>query len=215
MLCCAVLVLVIGVFRVCWSLLRGPDRVSEPGFAPPARRPAPGLGPSGRGLAGTDRRTSDRTPSASPARGRPLLRVGWLFIALGTCGYAAAIGGMVGLGVAEALPGPGAVWAARNAVLGVVVVVAAVGAGRTTAGWPSGRDALLCGLCVVGMTWSLLGIADMHVFAVLEVGHGSPGWDLVFHGSGVALAAAGLLARSRPPTPVAAPQLVERGSGGC
>jgi hypothetical protein len=218
MLCCAMLVLVIGVFRTGWSLLRGSDRESEPGFAPPARRPAPGPEPSGRGLAGTDRRTSDRTPTASPARGRPLLRVGWLFIALGTSGYAAVIGGMVELGVAEVLPGPGAAWMVRNAVLGVVIVVAAVGAGRSTGGWPSGRHALVCGLFVVGMTWSVVGVADMHVFAVLEVGRGSPGGDLVFHGSGIALVAAGLLTRSWGSgfgTPVGAPSLGERRSSGC
>ena len=218
MLCCAVLVLVIGVFRAGWSFLRGSGRGSEPGFAPPARRPAPGPEPSGRGLAGTDRRTSDRTPAASAARGRPLLRAGWLFIALGTSGYAAAIGGMVGVGVAEVLHGPGAAWAVRNAVLGVVVVVAAVGAGRSTGGWPSGRDALVCGFCVVGVTWSVLSVADMHVFAVLEVGRGWPGWDVVFHGSGIALTAAGLLSWSWSSgcgTPVVAPQLGERRSSGC
>ena len=218
MLCCAVLVLVLGVFRAGWSFLRGSDRGSEPGFAPPARRPAPGPGPSGRGLAGTDRRTSDTTPSASPARGRPLHRVGWRFIALGTSGYAAVIGAMVGVGVAEVLPGPGAAWVVRNAVLGVVVVVAAVGAGRSIGGWPSGRDALVCGFWVVGVTWSVWSVADMHVFAVLEVGRGSPGWDLVFHGSGIVLAAAGLLTRSWGSgfgTPVVAPQLGERRSSAC
>src|SRR5690242_14816350 len=40
MFCCAVLIIVLGLCRVAWLFLRGSGRGSEPGFAPPARRPA-------------------------------------------------------------------------------------------------------------------------------------------------------------------------------
>ena len=46
MLCCAALILVLGLCRAAWVYLRrsgpGSGHGSEPGFAPPARRPAPG-----------------------------------------------------------------------------------------------------------------------------------------------------------------------------
>jgi len=42
MFCCAILILVLGLCRAVWVFLRGSVRGSEPGFAPPARRPAPG-----------------------------------------------------------------------------------------------------------------------------------------------------------------------------
>ena len=49
MFCCAVLILVLGLCRVAWLFLRGSVRGSEPGFAPPARRPAPGARSAGDG----------------------------------------------------------------------------------------------------------------------------------------------------------------------
>ena len=55
MLCCAALILVLGLCRAVWVFLRGSVRGSEPGFAPPARRPAPGPWSAG-----------DRPPGAGP-----------------------------------------------------------------------------------------------------------------------------------------------------
>ena len=42
MFCCAALILVLGLCRAAWLFVRGSVRGSEPGFAPPARRRAPG-----------------------------------------------------------------------------------------------------------------------------------------------------------------------------
>jgi hypothetical protein len=55
MFCCAALILVLGLCRAVWVFLRGSVRGSEPGFAPPARRPAPGL-----------RSAGERPPRAGP-----------------------------------------------------------------------------------------------------------------------------------------------------
>ena len=55
MFCCAVLILVLGLCRAVWVFLRGSVRGSEPGFAPPARRPAPG-----------PRSAGERPPGAGP-----------------------------------------------------------------------------------------------------------------------------------------------------
>ena len=69
MFCCAVLILVLGLCRVAWLFLRGSVRGSEPGFAPPARRPRPG--PVGRGAtAGAGRGFADvGQPVGRPAGG--------------------------------------------------------------------------------------------------------------------------------------------------
>jgi hypothetical protein len=66
MFCCAALILALGLCRAVWVFLRGSVRGSEPGFAPPARRPSPGPRPAG-----------ERPPGAGPGfadLGQPVRR---------------------------------------------------------------------------------------------------------------------------------------------
>ena len=71
MFCCAVLILVLGLCRAVWVFLRGSVRGSEPGFAPPARRPAPGPGRPGSDRRGPDQGGSPMSVnlSAGPTTG--------------------------------------------------------------------------------------------------------------------------------------------------
>lgn len=66
MFCCAALILALGLCRAVWVFLRGSVRGSEPGFAPPARRPSPG-----------PRSAGERPPGAGPGfadLGQPVRR---------------------------------------------------------------------------------------------------------------------------------------------
>ena len=74
MFCCAILILVLGLCRAVWVFLRGSVRGSEPGFAPPARRPAPeprsdGPGAQGAGPGFADVGQPFRRPDDGPDGG--------------------------------------------------------------------------------------------------------------------------------------------------
>lgn len=178
MACCVIAVFVIGVVRGCWFRLPGVPAPAEVGFAPVARRAAPGAAPSAPGPAPV--RT--QTPALSP------FSVGLVFLAFGTATYAAAIQALVLDGWVE--PQAGAVpWWARTAVLGITVLscvaMAAAGPESRRAGTPKAvRAAMLWG---IGAAWWMWAIVDMHVFGLVEVGGGTLVADVLFHGPGAVM----------------------------
>lgn len=180
MACCAIAVLVIGMLRACWHRLPGvPDPV-EVGFAPVARRAAPGS-------AAPDAPVRPASaPSLAPAA------VALVFVALGTVTYAAMVLALVGAGWAHST-GSGAAWSVRSALLVALALASVIAAARWAQPRRSGparlgRAAMLWG---TGSAWWTLGIVDMHVFGLVEVGGGSLAADVAFHGAGAVLMLAG------------------------
>lgn len=196
MLCCALLIAVLGLVREAWFLLPGTTRPPEPGFAPVARRPAPGS--SMPATVATP--TTVATAAASPGRVATAL----LLVALGTVTYAVVVYLLLLLGLAQARTGSAYLWLARDVLLGMLALSAAALAARRprpTRRVPS-RQVQGSALAGLGSAWFLLGVADMHAFSLLEVGGGSLAADLVFHGSGAVLVLAGaLLLSARAPHP--------------
>lgn len=201
MLCCAALVLVIGLLREGWFLLPGTTRPTEPGFAPVARRAAPGASTG----ASTGEVPAPEHPAPAPATGptvAPRAAVVAAF-AVGTLTYGVVVYVLLLLDLAATSGGSVGTWLLRDAVLAIAVLTCAWGA--TTMPAPRARvrpervrAAALVGL---GSAWWWLGLADMHLFDLFVVADGSLGWDLVFHGAGAALIVAGAVVLARPTPP--------------
>lgn len=183
MLCCALLILVLGVFREAWFLLPGRSRSVE-GFAPVARRPAPG----------EPMPAVADFPRERPGRTAGLLVAG----SIGTITYAAL--GYVLLLVGPLEPGSATApaWVVRDVVLAALALLAAGAAvlAPTVTTPPEPAETRGAWLCGIGAAWWSLGLADLHVFGVVGIGGGLV-VDLLFHGAGLALLLAGgaLLAR--------------------
>ena len=107
--------------------------------------------------------------------------------------YLVFVSGLIAVGAAQSREDDVAAWAARSLIVAVLAIDALI---RTSAGQTGGAGAALMG---AGTAWLVLGLVDMHVLRLLDVAHGSPVWDGVFHGLGSALFVAGwLLAGHRP-----------------
>ena len=183
--CCIVIALVIGLGRRVWFGLVPGAHPAEPGFAPPAARPAPGP-------------ARPAQPGPGP-RARPATTSSWRgllpFVAAGAALYTAAVALLTVLGAATGSNGAG--WVPRD-VLVVAVALGALLLGRHATVRAS--DRVPFALIGCGSTWLLLGLLDMHVFGLFDIAHGAVLPDLLFHGSGSAATTAGLLLRLRLPT---------------
>ena len=199
MVCCLALVVLIAAARRAWFALPGTGEPQEPGFAPPARRPAPGA------------------EAASPAEGvltaprsvRPpaVVAVARGFVA-GTWIYMASLVLLAALGAVE-LSGAASPWVVRSAFAAAVVAAALWAAGRAPA--PAGST-IGCALIGGGAAFSLWSLVDMHAYSLVEIADGSLLWDASVHGVGPMMVTAGILLTRRRPASVAAEPAVAAGA---
>lgn len=176
MVCCLTFGALLAVFRRTWLLLTGrrPERVAR--FAPVAYRPAPG----------------EPMPAMCPQEALPAAIPLMRWAAAGVVLYLVAVGVLLWLEVAGS-EASAAVWVLRTALY-LAVLLLALRLARSSI--PRERLAPWA-LITVGLVCFELGILDMHLFALLEIG--SPLGDLAFHGLPVAAALAGaILLPSRP-----------------
>ena len=177
MTCCIVGLLILSVVNRIRRALGG--RVDEPAlFAPVARRPAPGQT--------VPRPVAPVAAAPAAAVSSPVFRYCALGVAL--CLVAAPL--LVWAGVLENTA-PTAVWLVRGVCYLALIVVAlvlsrSVGLLRnaTGPGWF---------LVVLGAVVFESGVADMHVFRVIEVDHGNLMGDIIFHNVGPLIAVVGAL----------------------
>lgn len=191
MACCLALVVLIAAARRAWFALPGTGEPQEPGFAPPARRPAPGAvaAPPAEGIRAAPRSVP---PPAVAAAARGFVTGTWV--------YMAALVLLAALGSAE-LSGAASPWAIRSALVLAVVAVALWAAGRAPAPAGSATGRALIGGGGAFWLWSLV---DMHAFPLVEIAAGSLLWDAVVHGVGPMMVTAGILLARRRPAPIAA-----------
>jgi hypothetical protein len=178
MACCLAVALLIAVVRGAWFRLFPARRPARAGFAPPARRPAPGPVLSGAvaaasvelgaGGAGPPRRASVRT------------RAGFLLVGglLGVAGYAATAELAIGTGLVQAAP------MERLVVVVTALAVAAVLAarqrrrGRLDLAVDGRGDRVRLerrrgsGLIGAGAGWSVASVVDMHLLGLVSLGAG-------------------------------------------
>lgn len=198
MLCCLVAgSLMAMVFRIrMWLTRRRPGSLNL--FAPPARRSAAG----------------EPVPTGVPARPQPprgrdhrALRA----IGAGVLLYAVITAGLLRAGLVHSTA-DATTWAVRTALWLATATALSALAWRRTVGRRRStvrlREQIGCALAGIGVAWFVLGVADTHLFDVFALGsqsphaahagapshrHASTWWDVVFHGSGAALAIAGWL----------------------
>jgi hypothetical protein len=172
-LCCAALLFVLGLFRK-----------AEPGFAPSARRPAPGS-ESPQVVQREDEPIEIRSSLAA----RALAGFG-----IGSLLYSVLVYGLIvsWADAAHSRSGLGA-WLVRDAAVAVLAVGALIIAKRRSDPQLPSYATWLMGM---GIAWWLLGFVDMHLLGLFELDGGMPA-DLLFHGSGVVLVAAGAIAFGR------------------
>lgn len=198
MLCCLVAgSLMAMVFRIrMWLTRRRPGSLNL--FAPPARRSAGGEPVPTRGPA-----------PPQPVRGRDhrTLRA----IAAGVLLYVVITAGLLRAGLVHSTA-DNPTWTVRTTLwLATAAALSAVAWWRTVGRRRSAvplREQIGCALAGIGVAWFLLGVADTHLFDAFALGpqsphaahagapahhHASTWWDIVFHGSGAALAIAGWL----------------------
>jgi len=210
MACCLAVALVIAVVRAAWFRLFPARRPARAGFAPPARRPAPGLVPSGAVAAAPVELGVGGAGPTWPASAGFLL-VGGL---LGVAGYAATAEVAIGARLAQAPP------LERLVVVVTLLAVAAVlvarqrrrGRGKPVTGRadrarPQRRRG--SGLIVAGAGWSVASVIDMHLLGLMPLdaghqpgmshgmsasaGHGFGPAELLLHGPGLVAVALGCL----------------------
>lgn len=195
MLCCAVLLAIVGVL-----LRRG--QLRDP-FPPTARRSADGTTPFAAAQA-------FEQPQSQPARGRAAVLRG---AAVGVVLYVASVTALTATGAAEPLDASGLHWFLRDLLFAVLAATALVLAARDRGRAPAKRQRAAYAVAGAGAAWTVLGIVDMHVFMLFELAHGQLLWDAVFHTAGVwAMCTALLLARR--PLATGAPAGVARQSAG-
>jgi hypothetical protein len=176
MLCCAALLFMLGLLREAWFRLPFTHRAPEPGFAPVAHRPAPGMATIDIPI----------TPRASIRR-RAFFAPALVGFAVNSGAYVLFVYGLAATGIAHTNPGP---WALRTAGIVVAALTALAVAARfadTALAQPS------VWLIGAGAAWWVLGLIDMHVFGLFDIRGGLPA-DLAFHGSGAVLIVVGAVA---------------------
>lgn len=188
MLCCVAVLFVLGLFRETWFRLPFTKRKAEPGFAPTALRPAPGI-------------NAPAVAMLEPA-GAPAGRAEWaapvlMAFGLGSFAYSGLVYGLVLSSISAGHPRPTLeVWLWRDSTMAMFAVTAILVARRLAdAQNVSLYRAVPPWLLGIGLAWSLFGVADMHVFGLFHVVSHSA--DLLFHGTGVALAIVGAVALRR------------------
>ncbi|HZE66593.1 MAG TPA: hypothetical protein VE081_08195 [Sporichthyaceae bacterium] len=218
MACCLAVALVIAVVRAAWFRVFPARRPARGGFAPPARRPAPGPVPSGA-IAAAPVQLGVRGAGPTWPASAGFLVVGAL---LGVAGYAATAEAAIGTRLVPAPP------LERLVVVVTVLSVAAVlvarqrrrrrgepVGGRADRARPERRPG--SGLIVAGIGWSVASVVDMHLLGLVPLGAGhlhgtSPGMshgmsagvsaaaghgfgpvELVLHGPGLVAVALGCL----------------------
>lgn len=178
MACCAVLALVLGVLRASWFRLFPGRRPAEPGFAPPARRSADG--------------TAVPVPEPAPGPRRRVLS-GLLFgVVVGTVAYALAVAIVGTTPLVRTFDGP---WLWRDAALVAVAAAALLGALAANTATP--RPSVLV---AAGITWTELGLVDMHLLGLFDFRVAALPLDLLFHGSGLLVVVVGARSLARLPT---------------
>jgi hypothetical protein len=189
MACCLALALVIGALRTAWfRVVRGTEP-PRAGFAPPARRPAPGLTPTPVAVAPRPAPVAPGPVAVAPrpvgdAR-RPRAAVDLLLGALlGAGAYAALL---------TALTVTGAVVATDHPLRVTALIAAAAGAAAVRARRsPASRAGRARELAAAGAAWSLLSVLDMHVTGLVPEHLVNPLADIALHGPGfLALTAGG------------------------
>lgn len=179
MLCCAALLFVLGIVREAWFRLPFTQRKPEPGFAPVARRPAPGTTPA-----------VAAATAPAPTGARAIFAPALVGFALNSLVYVVFIYGLVESGIAVSDNGP---WTVRTAGFVIAALAAFVIAARSAdaAHRSPGQPAVW--LIGAGAAWWLLGLVDMHVFGLFDI-RGGIAADLAFHGSGAVLIVVGAIA---------------------
>lgn len=188
--CCIAVALVIALVRGAWFRVFPARRPPDAGFAPPAWRAAPGLGDVASGPV----RTREPVP---PTGSRLSMALG--AAAVTTALYAGITALLWSTGLAHQLTDDGLTRPLRDVLVagfGITAVVTAAVLYRGPVPQPAGRGAVLTG---AGLTWTGLGLLDMHVFGVLHLDHGAVAAASVFHGVGLlALGAGAGLLLGRP-----------------
>ncbi|KRA37762.1 MULTISPECIES: hypothetical protein [unclassified Nocardioides] len=177
MACCAVLALVLGVLRAIWFHLFPGRRPAEPGFAPPARRSTDGA--------------VIAVPERAPAPPRGTTSGLLLGVVIGTVAYALVVAAIGTTPLVRTFDGP---WLWRDAALVALASAALLGVfARNT---PTPRPALLV---AAGITWTELGLVDMHLLGLFDFRVAALPLDLLFHGSGLLVVALGARSLARTP----------------
>jgi hypothetical protein len=110
------------------------------------------------------------------------------YFAAGIALYLVALMVLLWTGAAQSVGGPLA-WGVRTGCyLGLLLVAVRLSRPRQRL---DARRGAAWALIAVGAAVFELGVLDMHLFGVIEIAHGNPLWDIVFHNFGPALALAG------------------------
>ena len=182
--CCIAAALIISLARKGWFAIFPGRRPVVRAFAPPARRSAPGASPAAS-------QPAVLSPVAVRRGGEaPIAIAATVALYVTTIALLRMAGSLVE-GSDPVIP-----WLARDLVLaGVFGLALAIAHGRAARDVPRF-------LAFAGTTWSVLAIADMHVFGLFDLA--SPLADIVFHGSGFLVLCIGLATR-RPIRPIMIP----------
>jgi len=185
-LCCVVLLCVIGFARVAWFALPGTRRPEQVEFASPARRPVPG-----------SLQVLPVEPAVEVRAGpQPLARL-WMVVkwfGLGCVLYVVVAHALVAMGALRT--NPDSIFAAgtRDIVfVGVGLLAMAIGYRARPAavgGIVKVKGAALLG---IGLAWWETSFVDMHVFGGVHPADSALVWDVIFHGAGLVVAAVGLV----------------------
>lgn len=178
MACCAALALVLGVLRASWFRVFPGRRPAEPGFAPPARRSPDG--------------TAIPVPEPTPAHRRRLLSGLLLGVVVGTVAHALVVAAIGTTPLVRTFDGP---WLWRDIAL--VSLAAAALLGALAANTPTPAPAVLV---AAGITWTELGLVDMHLLGLFDFRVAALPLDLALHSSGLLLVALGTRSLARIPT---------------
>ena len=179
MTCCVVGLLIFAGVRWARRLLGSERNDMHAHCAPMATRPVPG---------GISEASLRPVLAKSPAVGHKASIGLFLYFGAGIGVYLVAVMVLLWTGAAQSVGAPLA-WILRTGCyLGLLLAAVCLSRprqrldARKRAGWA---------LIAVGAAIFELGVLDMHLFRVIQIAHGNPLWDIVFHNVGPALALAG------------------------
>lgn len=202
MACCLAAAMVIALVRRTWYRLFPSRAPIELMFAPPARRPAPGITPAAHPTApATHPPLAPAQLAPAIARPRPSLgRPIGLWAAASVVTYIATTWIAQSIGLLP--PEPEAVLGSlpRDLAAASLVAAALIVAQRGQPALAS-RRARAAAFMSAGLTWSLLAIVDLHLLRTFDAEAHGLAVSLLLHGTGLAALYAGLLLRARRPSP--------------